>query len=79
MKLKTESIPKRTLVDAEEVPVQYERRGFVHAVRVPLSDDQIIDAFKNSFLTCEDPMGKNNMTIAFARAIERAHGIGEGK
>ena len=31
MKLKTESIPKRTILDAEDVPDQYERRGFVHA------------------------------------------------
>jgi hypothetical protein len=44
---------------------------------VPLSDDRILGLFRQAFVACADPMGKNNMTIAFARAIERAHGIGD--
>ena len=51
------------------------RDEFAHP-QVPLTEEEIIGTFKDSFLTCTDPIGKNNMTIAFARAIERKHLIG---
>lgn len=49
--------------------------GETPVARTPLTDEQIIDTFRDSFLICGDPLGKNNLTIAFARAIEAAHGV----
>ena len=44
-----------------------------------LTDEEAINLFRQVFMKHEDPLGKNNLTVAFARAIEAAHGIGETK
>lgn len=44
--------------------------------RKPLTEEQCVSIFREAFLASPDPLVKDNMTIAFARAIERAHGIG---
>lgn len=41
---------------------------------VPLTDEYLIELFREVFLTHTDPMGKDNMTIAFARAVLAAAG-----
>jgi len=43
--------------------------------RKPLTEEQCVSIFREAFLASPDPLVKDNMTIAFARAIERAHGI----
>lgn len=36
---------------------------------VPLTDERIVELFRKTFIAHVDPMGKDNMTIAFARAV----------
>jgi len=43
--------------------------------RKPLTDEQCVSIFREAFLASSDPLVKDNMTVAFARAIEEAHGI----
>jgi len=66
---------------APPVPVRHEEFScplcFDQPAPVPLTDERIVHMFRETFVAHADPMGKNNMTIAFARAIEAAHGIGD--
>ena len=45
--------------------------------QVPLTEAQCVDIYLKAFIAHDDPLGKHNMTVAFARAIEAAHGIKE--
>lgn len=53
-----------------------ELREYIETKRKPLTDEEILKVYDDMFNQIVGPNYRQRRTVLFARAIERAHGIG---